>query len=68
VAEREDLEARIVDLELRFMRQEKLSDELSAVIAEQQRAIDRLVAELRTLRHQVASISEPVKDEPPPHY
>jgi SlyX protein len=68
VAERNELEARIVDLELRFMRQEKLSDELNQVIVEQQRAIDRLVAELRALRQQVTSLSEPVKDERPPHY
>ena len=33
-------EKRIVDLELRFMRTEKLLDELNDVIVEQQREID----------------------------
>jgi SlyX protein len=64
-----DLEERIVDLELRFMRQEKLAHELSDVIALQQRTIDRLVVELRTLREQILAGSEAApKDERPPHY
>jgi SlyX protein len=69
VNERAELERRIVDLELRFMQQEKLSEELSQVIADQQRAIDRLVGEVRTLREQVIAGAEPgPKDERPPHY
>jgi uncharacterized coiled-coil protein SlyX len=68
--EKEDeLQRRIVDLELRFMRHEKLTDELNGVVIEQQRAIDRLVAEVRTLREQVLSGAEAApKDERPPHY
>jgi SlyX protein len=68
VSERDELEARIVDLELRFMRQEKLAEELNDVLVEHERTIDRLVAELRTLRQQVGALGEPMKDEPPPHY
>jgi SlyX protein len=69
VSDRVDLEERIVDLELRFMRQEKLAHELSDVIAVQQRTIDRLIVELRTLREQVLAGSEAMpKDERPPHY
>ena len=67
--ERNELEKRIVDLELRFMRQEKLTEELNGVIIDQQRAIDRLVLELRTLREQVLSgVEAAPKDERPPHY
>ena len=67
--DRADLEMRIVDLELRFMRQEKLSDELSQVVADQQREIGRLALEVRTLREQVlAGIPALAKDERPPHY
>ena len=67
--DRAELERRIVDLELRFMQQEKLSEELSQVIADQQRAIDRLVGEVRTLREQVIAGAEAgPKDERPPHY
>jgi len=69
VNERNELEKRIVDLELRFMRQEKLTEELNGVIIDQQRAIDRLVLELRTLREQVLSgVEAAPKDERPPHY
>jgi len=69
VNERKELEKRIVDLELRFMRQEKLTEELNGVIIDQQRAIDRLVLELRTLREQVLSgVEAAPKDERPPHY
>ncbi len=68
--ERADLERRIVDLELRYMQQERLTEELNQVIVAQQRAIDRLTVEIRTLREQL--LSDPaatLKDEPPPpHY
>ena len=67
--ERKELEKRIVDLELRFMRQEKLTEELNGVIIDQQRTIDRLAAELRTLREQMLTGAEALpKDERPPHY
>ena len=69
MSQADDLEKRVVDLELRFMRQEKLSEELSGVIVEQQRTIDRLVLEVRTLREQVLTGAEAApKDERPPHY
>jgi SlyX protein len=69
VSDRVELEQRIVDLELRFMRQEKLAHELSDVIALQQRTIDRLILELRTLREQILAGGEAMaKDERPPHY
>jgi SlyX protein len=69
VSDHVDLEGRIVDLELRFMRQEKLAHELSDVIALQQRTIDRLILELRTLREQILAGGEAMpKDERPPHY
>jgi SlyX protein len=69
VSDQAELEKRIVDLELRFMRQEKLTEELNDVIVEQQRALDHLTHELRTLREQVLAGTEASpKDERPPHY
>ena len=63
------VDARIVDLELRFMQQEKLLDELNGVVIAQQRELDRLSAEVKTLREQVLAGPEgPPKDERPPHY
>jgi SlyX protein len=68
VSEPNELEARVVDLELRFMRQERMAEELNDVVVEQQKTIDRLAAELRALRQQIAATSEAIKDEKPPHY
>jgi SlyX protein len=63
------LEARLVDLELRFMQKERLVEELSDVLVAQQREIDRLAGELKALREQVLSGADgPAKDERPPHY
>ena len=66
---RDELERRIVDLELRFMQQERLTEELNQVIVEQQRALDRIALEMRTLQEQVRAGAEAMpKDERPPHY
>ena len=62
------LEKRIVDLELRFMRQEKLVDDLNDVVIGQRREIDRLLAEVKSLREQVLAGSDAVVNERPPHY
>ena len=67
--ERAELERRIVDLELRFMRQEKLTEDLNQVVVGQQRAIERLMREVRALReHILRDPDATLKDEPPPHY
>jgi SlyX protein len=69
VTEQAEHERRIVDLELRFMQQERLTEELNQVIVDQQRAIDRLADEIRTLREQILAGAEPgPRDERPPHY
>jgi SlyX protein len=63
------LEQRIVDLELRYMREERLVLELNDVVAAQQRAIDELFAEVKRLREQLlAGVESPPQGEPPPHY
>jgi SlyX protein len=62
------VEQRIVDLELRFMREEKLLAELNDVVVQQQRAIDRLTAEVKALREQLLAGTDAPKDERPPHY
>ncbi len=59
-----------MDLELRFMQQEKLTWELNEVIVAQGREIERLATELRSIREQMlADPDATMKDEPPPpHY
>ncbi len=64
-----ELEARIVDLELRFMRTEKHFEDLSDVVVAQRREIERLVSDVKSLREQLLTgNNEAAKNEPPPHY
>ncbi len=61
-----DTERRLTDLELRYMKLERHVDELSSVVAEQQKLIDRLIAHVR--ENPVTAQSAPTEDEKPPHY
>lgn len=63
-----DLDARVVDLELRFMKLERFTEELSDVIAAQGRTIEALVAEGKELRARLLASTGPLVDEKPPHY
>ncbi len=71
------IESRVMDVELRFMKLERFTQELSDVVAEQGRAIDALRSETKRLR---ALVSEGLEgserdarqteqpDDKPPHY
>ncbi len=62
-------EHRIVDLELRYMRVEKMMHDLSDVLIAQQAKIDRLTAEVAALRERVPEEQgEAASNDPPPHY
>jgi SlyX protein len=67
-------EARIVELERRLALQERMAEELSAVVADQARTIDALNARLRGLTGRLQSVEDaawersPQDDKPPPHY
>jgi uncharacterized coiled-coil protein SlyX len=64
-----EIESRVVDLELRFMKLERFAEELSDVVAEQRRRIDALTLETKRLREQVSEEEgEEPANEPPPHY
>ncbi len=68
-----DLEARIVELEIRYTHQSDTIDQLSAVVRSQERAIDALRAELKALRerHEAAAteaLGAKPPHEKPPHY
>jgi uncharacterized coiled-coil protein SlyX len=61
--------ARLTELELKYMRLERHVEELSGVVAEQQKTIDGLVAELRTTVARLRDIGESASPgEKPPHY
>lgn len=68
----EDIERRLVDLEVKAAFAEDLVEQLNETVYRQQQQIDLLVQELLRLRQQ-ASASEPatfrsLRDELPPHY
>jgi SlyX protein len=64
----EELTRRVTDLELRFMKLERFADDLSGVVAEQQKTIDLLMAQVRRLTERSAGADDDPKGERPPHY
>ena len=65
----EALEARVVDLELRYMKLERYAHDLSSVVADQQRLLDALTAETKRLRERALDEGHDVAPaEKPPHY
>lgn len=67
------MQERLTDLESRFAFQEQAIQELSDVVARQQREIDTLVRELEMLREYVRNITPSMvaseaEETPPPHY
>lgn len=69
----DDTRQRLVDLEARLAHHERMAEDLSGIVAQQARMIDRLVLELRRLQDRTAEIAEgwsrsPQDEKPPPHY
>jgi uncharacterized coiled-coil protein SlyX len=62
--------ARLTELELKYMRLERTVEELSGVVAEQQKTIDRLLAQLSATTARVRDLGDLAGpgDEKPPHY
>jgi uncharacterized coiled-coil protein SlyX len=64
----DDVQARVTDLELRFMKLERFTNELSDAVAQQQKTIDALAAQVRRLTERSADSEESPLAERPPHY
>ena len=67
------LEDRIIDLEMRFMHQESVIEELNRVVISHEKVVELLGRELELLKKQVRaatpSLIRDASDEtPPPHY
>ena len=63
-----NMENRIVNLEVRYTHLERQVDELSQVVFEQQKVIDRMTRELRALQARLNGVDDDSANEPPPHY
>ncbi|ABF91883.1 Glycerate kinase [Myxococcus hansupus] len=64
-------EKRIAELEIRYMHQQELLQELSGVLYEQQKVIDQLRAEVDRLKQKLEAepgLVDARHDERPPHY
>ena len=61
-------DSRLVDLELRFMTLERFAQELSDVVAEQQRQLEALTLETKRLRERVLQEEPAASNDRPPHY
>ena len=62
---------RIAELEIRYMHQQELLQELSGVLYEQQKVIDQLRAEVDRLKQKLEAepgLVDARHDERPPHY
>ncbi len=62
------MEERLVTLEVRYTHLERQVEEMSQVLFEQQKLVDRLVKELTLLRKTLGGVKVGAGDEPPPHY
>ena len=64
------VDARLTDLELRYMQLERFVEELSEVVAAQRDELDLLRAEAKRLRERLTAEldAEPLPHEKPPHY
>jgi uncharacterized coiled-coil protein SlyX len=61
--------ARLTELELKYMRLERHVEELSGVVADQQKTIDALVKELNITTARLRDLGESaLPAEKPPHY
>ena len=64
----ESTETRLVDLELRFMKLERFTHELSDVVAAQQRQIEALTLETKRQRERAMQEEPAAPNDRPPHY
>jgi uncharacterized coiled-coil protein SlyX len=64
----ESPDSRLVDLELRFMKLERFAQDLSDVVAVQQRQIEALILETKRLRERLKQEEPAVPNDRPPHY
>lgn len=62
------MEAKITELEERYTHQERLLDEMSAVVYAQGLTIAKLEARVADLEKRMRGVEDPIGDEPPPHY
>jgi uncharacterized coiled-coil protein SlyX len=61
-------EARFIDLEMRYTHLERQFDDLSGVVAQQQKLIDSLMKSMADAHARMAALGSGQPNERPPHY
>lgn len=64
----EDLESRIIDLEIKFTHQEDLIDHLNKIVTAQQFTIDGLLKQVKEIKAESVNSNSDIPNEKPPHY
>lgn len=64
----DDINKRIIDLEVRYTHQEDLLMQLNEVVGKQGQIIDKLKADLKDLKLNSSQSQESIGNEKPPHY
>jgi uncharacterized coiled-coil protein SlyX len=62
------MDDRLTTLEFRYTHLERQVDEMSHLLFEQQKVIDRLVREIASLRARSNGVEVGPPNDPPPHY
>lgn len=67
-----ELEKRLIDLEIKFTHQEEFLNELNLIVVKQQATIEKMAKEILSLRdiqeQGHVDANRTLKDEVPPHY
>jgi SlyX protein len=68
-----NMEDRLVELEIRYMHQQRLVAELSDVVYQQQQSLQRIERDIAQIRDQLnlalpSLVRSSEEEEPPPHY
>ncbi len=64
----DDLERRVIELEIKLTHQDRLLDELNEVVIEQRKVIDRLEKRLDVTEKALFELGDEPANEQPPHY
>ena len=64
----DDIDKRVIELEIKLTHQDRLIDELNEVVIEQRSAIDKLQKRLDVLEKGLFELQQEPANERPPHY
>ncbi len=64
----DDVERRVIELEIKLTHQDRLLEELNEVVIEQRASLDKLHKRTDALEKALFALQDDPGNEPPPHY